>query len=750
MIPLLAAGWILFPVPDARALDYLVTGANTDTNGDGNPNPIAGNGDTLIIKNGSSIDAINNDPGVFFDGGGNNTATNNGTVTTQGLNAYGLAIFSSADSILINNGSIETFGESGLGLLLVQSPDGEIVNNGSILTMNLNGHGLGAADSPAVKLFNRGTIKTTGETAYGMINFSSADAIVENSGLIETEDVTSFGIFNDQSNNVVVRNTGVVKTNGESAYGIFNRESADALIYNSGTIATNADLASGIRNRASRSAVIVNTGSIETYGASAHGIDNYSLITDTYPSDNVEISNAGSIRVDGVGSIGVRTDLAATLTNSGLIFAANPGETAIEMSSGDDEVTLAAGTRLQGFIHMNGGTDSVTLDHNGQDIGWRFTIDDFDTASDDLLINGIPFVVENPGSNGVGSTTVTLADMSREANAGAALADFTGAVRGATSSRITQAWAMAETGADSHAGMTDADDTEFGWSIWAKAFGTQHDRAAADFSVATRHNIGGVVMGADILPTERSLLGVFGGFAQSRLEFDDKSQNNSGARPIDTNTAFGGLYGRIESVYGLFADGTVTVGYADGDAGERLRANNLVTGGIETITGGDASGFFAASSLTLGAHIPAGDGTAKLIPSLMLGHATQWREGYSESGTGAQSIEDYLVTVLNARLQLAGQIQHITQSGSVVMTTVRAGLDAEQDLSEDVDLSLLNNSFSVEAANDAIQLGGFLGANLTLAQNDTLAFTLEGELNFASHNADEFGGLITAGVRAQF
>lgn len=743
MLPLIIAGWNLLPLSDARAVDYLVTGPNVDTNGDGNPNPIAGSGDTLIVENGSSIDAINNDPGVFFDGGGNNTATNNGTVTTQGVSAHGLTIENSANSVLINNGSVGTLGVTGLALLLQRSQDGQIINNGSILTVNTNAHGMVSAISHAAQLNNSGTIRTTGETAYGIINFSSADAIVENIGLIETQDITSFGIFNDESHNVVVRNSGVVKTNGEEAYGIFNRISTGVDISNSGTILTSSNLASGIRNLSSQDASIINSGAIETFGTDAHGINNET-------SDNVVITNSGSIRVNGAGSNGVKTDLAAILSNSGLIFAATAGETAIEMSSGDDNVTLAAGTRLQGLIDMNGGTDSVTLDHNGQDIGWRFTIDAFDTASDDLLVNGIPFVVENPGSNGAGSTTVTLADISREANAGAALADMTGAVRRVTSSRITQAWAIAESGVDSHAGMAGTDDTRYGWSVWAKGLGAQQDRAAADFSVATRHTIGGVVVGADILPTERVLLGVFGGFAQSRLEFDDKSQNNSGARPIDTNTAFGGLYGRIESVYGLFADGTVTVGYADGDAGERLRANNLVTGGIETITGGDASGFFAASSLTLGAHIPAGDSSVKLIPSIMLGQATQWREGYSESGTGAQSIEDYLVTVLSARMQLAGQIQHITSSGIVVMTTVRAGLDAEQDVSEDVDLSLLGTSFSVEAASDAVQLGGFLGANLTLAQNDTLAFSLEGELNFEGHNADEFGGQLTAGVRAQF
>lgn len=642
-------------------MDYLVVGANTDTNGDGNPNPIAGGDDTLTVKNGASIDAIGTNLGVAFDGGGNNQVTNNGTVTTQGTGARGLVILNSANSVLLNNGTATTQGT--------------------------NAHGMVFANSQGAKLSNAGTIRTFGDTAYGMINYSSANATFENTGLIETDNETSFGMFNDTSNDVLIRNSGVVNTNGEGAYGIYNRDST-----------------------------------------------------------GVTIANTGSIRVSGNRSTGIRTELAATLTNSGLIFAAMPSETAIEMSGGDDVVTLKAGTRFQGLVNLNGGTDNLTLDHRGSDIGWRFTFDDFDAVSDALIVNGAPFVVENPGTTGAGSTTVTIADLSREANAGAVLNDINAVVRGAATARISQAWAMTESGEV----KLDDLNAPSAWNFWAKAIGSDQRRGATGLSAATRHSIGGVLVGADLAQTHSTLFGAFGGFAKSRLQFEDQSQNASGAPDINSNSLFGGAYGRIEAAHGLFADGIVTLGYVDGDADERLRANNLVTGGVETISGGDASGFFAASSLTLGANIPAGEAAAMLIPSLMLSQATQWRKGYSESETGAQSIQDYLATVLSARLQLAAQIHRITPSGISLAATVRGGVEAEKDVSQDVELTMLGESFSVEAASDAAQIGGFLGADITIAKSNRLSLTLEGEFTFAGYNADELGGKLNAGIQAKF
>lgn len=702
---------------NAVAIDYTVSGANSNTNGDANPNTIVGNGDTLTVGTDGSIEIVSGDSGVSFDGGGNNVAINHGTITTVGATAFGMGVLNSANSISFNNGFIGT--------------------------LNTNAHGMVASSSQEVQLFNSGTIRTSGDTAYGIISYSSVIAHIENNGLIETDNVTSFGIFNDTSDNAVIRNLGEVNTKGVEAYGIFNRMSAGVNILNAGSINTSANRATGIFNSNSSDVVINNTGAIDTGGEDAHGIDNNS-------SSGTSIFNSGSIRTSDVGSIGIRSDEGLNIVNSGLVFAASVAENAIEIGTGSSEITLRAGSRLQGLVSLLGASDQLTLDHNGQDIGWRFTFEDFDSASDILVVNGAPFVEENPGTTGAGSTTITVADMSREANAGAVLADITGAVRGANLARISQAWTIAEAGGNDHETKKDKKLARHDWNFWAKGIGSEQDRGSSAFSGATRHRIGGLVVGVDKTPSQNTLFGAFGGFVQSHLQFEDLSLNGTGAHDIDTKATFAGVYGRIQTTHGLFADGTATLGYADGDPGPRLRANNLVTGGVETLSGGDASGFFAASSLTLGAHIPTGKKTAMLIPSFTLGQASQWRKGYSESGTAGQSIEDYLAMVLNARLQLAGQLKRATASGVFLTATIRGGLDAQKDVSQNVVLTMLGKSFSVNSASDALRVGGFLGANISLAQSDTLAFTLDGELTFAGHNADELGGTFNAGVVARF
>ncbi len=144
--------------------------------------------------------------------------------------------------------------------------------------------------------------------------------------------------------------------------------------------------------------------------------------------------------------------------------------------------------------------------------------------------------------------------------------------------------------------------------------------------------------------------------------------------------------------------------------------------------------------------------TTMLIPSLTLGQATQWRKGYSEDSSvdGAQSVEDYLATVLTTRLQLATQLHRTTEAGKVRTATFRGGMDAQKDVSQDVELSMEGQSFSVAAADNTTQVSGFVGTSFTFAHSDTLALTLDGELTFTGHQADDLGGTVNAGIRARF
>ncbi|MFK8035361.1 MAG: autotransporter domain-containing protein [Hyphomicrobiales bacterium] len=738
------------------AVDYVVTGLNTATNGNGNPDPITGVGDTLTLTNGSSITASNAE-GIHFNNAGQSTISNLGSIDTIGASAFGIWNQTSANSTISNSGSILTTSVGAHGIYNDDSADSTISNRGAILTTHQDAFGIHNTNSARSTISNSGSISTAGSFAllpsasYGIFNDTSANSTISNSGSISTIRETAHGIVNLTSAGSMISNSGSISTTNGRAAGIFNLSSAGSTISNSGAISTEHFDAFGILNQSSANTTISNSGSISTMGNSAHGIYNEASTGNT-------IRNSGSIRVDHSNSIGIRSDTAINLINSGLVFAASTASSAIELNSGNDILTLSAGSRIKGLIGMNNGDDTITLDHGGNDISWRWTFEHFKDASSDVLsVIGAPYVVEDAGlSNGGNGITVTVADQSREANAGAVLADLIGAVTGAVTSRIAEAWALSDTGLSTGAEMTDEDGSSLGWNAWAKAFGGFQDRGsqsgAGGLSPDTRHAFGGVVVGADTAPTNGALFGAFGGFAVSKLSFADASLNDTSATDIDTNTLFGGIYGRIASAHGLFADGTLSVGYADGDADKRLQANNLATGGIEEITGGDASGFYAASSVTFGAHVPVGTSSAVFIPSATFGYATQWRKGYTEDASvdGAMSVEDYMASILTARLQLATQMSRSTASGMGWTAAFRGGVDLQKDISQDVEFTMLSTALSADAGPDDTQLGGFLGLNLAIAQSDTIAFTLDGEMTFAGHNADEVGGSLNAGIRARF
>lgn len=768
----------------ANAVDYVVNGPNTSTNGDLNISPITGVGDTLVLSAGSSISTTSNSAyGIHFFGAGQNTIENFGSISTSGLVAYGILNNSSANTAINNSGSISTISQNAYGIYNTSSTGTNVNNSGSISTLGQSAYGIWNQSSANSTISNSGSISTIGQNTYGIYNVNSAGSTIANSGSISTAGSfallpsASYGIFNDTSANSTISNSGSISTIRETAHGIVNLDSVGSMISNSGSISTTNGSAAGIFNLSSAGSTISNSGaistvhfdafgilnqnsanttisnigSIRTIGAASHGIYNEA-------STGSIIRNSGSIRVDESNAIGIRSDTAITLINSGVVFAASTASSAIELNTGNDNLTLSAGSRIQGRIGMNNGDDTVTLDHGGNDIAWRWTFEHFKDASPDVLsVVGAPYVVEDAGlSSGGNGITVTVADLSREANASAVLADLTGAVRGAVTGRIAEAWALSDAGLSTGADMTDENGNSLGWNAWAKAFGGLQDSGsqaeAGGLSPDTRHAFGGVVVGADTAHSKNALFGAFGGFAVSKLSFADASINDTDASDIETNTLFGGIYGRIASAHGLFADGTLSIGYADGNADKRLQANNLVTGGIEEITGGDASGFYAASSVTFGAHVPVGTSSAVFIPSATFGYATQWRKGYSEDASveGAMSVEDYMASALTARLQLATQMNRSTASGMGWTTALRGGIDLQKDVSQDVEFTMLGTALSADAGPDDMQVGGFLGLNLAITHSDTIAFTLDGEMTFAGHNTSQIGGTLNAGVRARF
>jgi hypothetical protein len=128
-------------------------------------------------------------------------------------------------------------------------------------------------------------------------------------------------------------------------------------------------------------------------------------------------------------------------------------------------------------------------------------------------------------------------------------------------------------------------------------------------------------------------------------------------------------------------------GYADGDKQSKLRANNLVTGGVETITGGDTSGAFGSAQARLGMTMPIGFFT--LVPSVTAGFPYQRRSGYEEIGAGGLTVADYDVGVFTGQAELAARLSNFAQ--------IRVGLDIRTNLSGPIDVSLATERIQVDS-----------------------------------------------------
>lgn len=597
-------------------------------------------------------------------------------------------------------------GQTVTGPLSLLPGETGLVEGGGLLTSSVNT--LVLAGGGASTIINNGTINSTINRAIDAASGSGSTII--NNGTITSGGSTQTVLLDSLQSNFYFENNGSVSSIGANSEALYLR----------------AD-----------SSIVINTGLISNTGIGSNGS------AFEVEGDNNVVTNSGTITATTSVGFKFHPTLASgnVFNNSGIISAPR----AILGGTGLSTINLMAGSRITGTMDLGGGTDIVNLYHGGNDIAWRWTFENFkDTTPDVLSVIGAPYVVEDPGLSGGTGITVTVADLSREANAGAVLADLTGAVRGAITGRISEAWALSDAGLSSGGDMTDEDGNSLGWNAWTKAF----EGRSAD----AHHIYGGVVVGADTAPTDNTLFGAFGGFALSKLTFADASLNNSGIADVYTNSGFGGIYSRIQNTHGLFVDGTVTLGYAEGDVAARWQANNLVAGGLEQITGGESAGAYVATSVTFGAHMPVGDSSVVITPSATFGYAAQFRKGYSENASveGAMSVKSYIASVLTTRLQLAAQKSGSNTNGMGWTAVLRGGIDVEKDVSQDVKLTMVGTTLSADVAPDAAELAGFLGTNLALALSQTIAFNLDGEMTFASNNADGIGGILSTGIRVQF
>jgi len=198
---------------------------------------------------------------------------------------------------------------------------------------------------------------------------------------------------------------GIIEAGGELKYSVTDSPAIQVSgsfneVTNNGSVSTTLNDSRGITLVYSDDTTITNskTGTISTVGTNSHGI--YSLLetVDDNP-DNIDITNRGTIAVEGSGSVGImvlertwalpgpETDfdskvagLTTTINNDGGTISAADGEYAIKVETQDgwsDSIDTAGGTTnlylrngstITGNIDLGTGIDVVTIGNsNGID-----------------------------------------------------------------------------------------------------------------------------------------------------------------------------------------------------------------------------------------------------------------------------------------------------------------------------------------------------------------------------------------------
>lgn len=147
--------------------------------------------------------------------GSNNTLINDGVITTDGPNSYGMTASwgqsggGAPNNTLINNGTITTAGSNARGISILGS-SGTIINEGTVTTTNNNSHAIYAQGDKAT-IINKGYIEASGTTnSAGIFSntlTSSFSAYIENHGTI----ISQYGIgIRTLNGNTTIINSGEV------------------------------------------------------------------------------------------------------------------------------------------------------------------------------------------------------------------------------------------------------------------------------------------------------------------------------------------------------------------------------------------------------------------------------------------------------------------------------------------------------------------------------------------------------------
>jgi outer membrane autotransporter protein len=379
---------------------------------------------------------------------------------------------------------------------------------------------------------------------------------------------------------------------------------------------------------------------------------------------------------------------------------------AIYFGAADATLNLLAGTAVQGPIVFSGGGNTVTF---GPALNAVMSFAGSGLPQT-VLTGGRPFVTSG-GS-------VAVVDITGFASSAPLVEDLADGIGGVTEARMS-----------SQSG--DLLVPRNGRETWASTFGGVRSQAGSGASAGFGETLGGVVAGVESRSGDGFLGGVLLGGAAGSTEVDDEAQE------IAHRSVFaGGYLGYDGGAH--FAGATLVAGVLQEQSRRRL-ANNLVAGGVETARA-DFNSVFLSPSVALGTRLPVSAGT--LIPSVRLRYVGLFVGDYAENGSGGDlAVKRRDVKVFEARGQLALALAPVGTPSQTWQTTLRAGIDAIAQNSDELSATLLGQDLTFGAGGKKVVVRGFAGADIAAAVGVGMTLNAGFEAGYGSDNAFTVRGM---------
>lgn len=513
-----------------------------------------------------------------------------------------------------------------------------------------------------------GAITTTGGDAVGISNDASDNSVLTNNGIIETEGDFSNGIMNSNSQYASITNAGSIGTAGELAAGIQGVFSTGSMITNSGTILTRGDFAMAIETVG---ASIINSGTITTEGVGSHGV----FIGDT---PDMSVHNTGSIRTAGADAIGFVIDGAseATLLNRGLIISEMSD--AIRLEFTDTTLNLSSAGLIGGRINLDAATTVNLMTEASHSVVW-----DLSTGS---MVGGDPGSITGDVPSFYNASTKQFATFDPSALVGSldALGDMTSLL-----SRVTRG------------GLGTS-------GFWATGFGGVLDHQGDSVrSLDRKIDQYGFALGYSA-QTDGLEWGVSGGYLISDLDVDSAWATS---QTVEGRGLFAAVNG--EKTFGAF---TINLAFAGGrvthDSKRFVNDNLALTNGLtlgQSWAEARYDGWFFAPEVGVSAAIGEWNGWS-LTPSARLRHASQWLDGYKETGSNANaSVGDRTLGLLEARVELGAR-----KTMGVGSVSTRLGYQIRRSTGDDTAAVTLLDSTNSVGLGDTDSAAAYAGMGINL------------------------------------